>query len=108
MKEKVFLAYFSNQYNLWTPKRVSVNSLRDSSRGLREKIKPRFSEIHPRDIALLRLVNDCYDIRVLSENVGLNKSYFREVVNDRMNHTNRNIKKNDFYGLLNKLEVPLD
>ncbi len=96
---------FSEKYNIWTPKEVSVKSLRNFSRKLRNEITSRSLEVSPKKIALLRLVNDCYDIKSLSENIGLNKNYFNEVVNDWKNHK---AESKSFLGLLEKLKVPLE
>lgn len=96
---------FSERYNLWTPKEVSIKSLKKISKKLRNEIVSHSLEISPEKIALLRLINDCYDVKSLSENVGLNKNYFNEVAKDWENYKT-NLK--DFYGLLEKLEVPLE
>ena len=96
---------FSNTYNLWIPKYASVEALRNFSKGIKRKILENFAERSERNIALLKLINDCYDLKCLSENVELNSNYFAEVVKDWEGFGQ--IKSKDFRGLLDKLEIEL-
>jgi hypothetical protein len=96
---------FLDRYNLKLPKDISINGLRENSRKLREEIVYNSPDLNPRDVASLRLLNDLYDTRSLSHQVGLNQHYFSEVAKD---WEASKINKNDFYALLDNLEVSLD
>jgi len=96
---------FSNKYGLWTPENVSVGDLRQKSENLRKDIAPRFPEVSPMEVANLRLVNDCYDVRALAETVGLNAPYFGEVSQE---WRSEKVNADDFFGLLGKLEIQLE
>lgn len=96
---------FSENHDLWTPKIISIKHLKESLSKQREELSSRFPEISPREVASLRLYSDCYDVRCIATHVGLNKNYFDEVANE---WDGFNVKTKDFYGLLDKLKVPLE
>jgi len=97
---------FSERYDgLWTPSEVSVDSLKKQSEDLKKEVTSRFLGITPEEIAELRLVNDCYDVKCMASHVGLNKGYFKEVLKD---WKSSDLGTKDFYGLLDKLGVPLE
>ncbi len=93
---------FSKEYGISAPKDVSLENLKKESERLREGVVSRFSEVSPREVALLRLVNDCYDIQCLNDSVGLNKNYFNEVVKD---WKSSKTSVYSFYRLLDKFGV---
>lgn len=96
---------FADKYNLWTPDSVKLTDLRHRSQTLRADIAPRFPEVSPREVANLRMVNDCYDVKALAETFGLNAKYFGEVAEE---WRESKIKSEDFFGLLGKLEIQLE
>lgn len=75
---------FANSYELEIPKKEDVEAsfLRKTSEELVRDIVSRAPEISPKDVALLRMINDLYDISCLSENIPLNGSYLGEVLED--------------------------
>jgi len=90
---------FSDRYGLAIPQEKTLSSLKETSTKLRAEIISRTPEVSPRDVALLRLVNDMYDIKCLTDTVGINKKYFEEVLED-WGRIDR-----DFFTFLSQMEV---
>lgn len=80
---------FSNRYELKLPGKedAGVGSLRETSERLVKDIVSRAPEISPKDVALLRMINDLYDISCLSESITLDGRYLGEVLEDWSNVT---------------------
>lgn len=80
---------FSHRYGLKIPGKedVELSSLRKTSEALVKDIVSRTPEISPKDVALLRMINDLYDISCLSESIPLDGNYLGEVLEDWSNIT---------------------
>jgi hypothetical protein len=73
---------FSERYGLKLPLNKSITSLAIQAQKLKEDILPRGAEACARDVALLRLVNDLYDLKCLSEHVEVDSNYLKQVLSE--------------------------
>ena len=73
---------FSHSYGISIPHNHSLPDLRQNSDAIRADIVSRSGEAAPQDVALLRMLNDIYDIQCLNESVGINSRYLSEVLSE--------------------------
>lgn len=92
---------FAKKYDLKIPKK-NLTDLKKQSDNLISNMVSRFPNVSPSEVALVRLINDCYDIKSISEYQKIDKNYFNEVVRDWRRNENGRI---EIYNLLDKLEI---
>jgi len=96
---------FSRMYDVDFPKNMPQKDFKNVVDSLRADVLSLVDSASPRSVARLRLFYDVFDIKSLSKNVGLNKNYFEEVIEDWITS---DVRDSDFARVLNRYEIRLD
>lgn len=72
---------FKDKYNLQIPsEKESIESLRKISEELGAEIVSKAPQISPQEVANLRMINDLYDMKCLTNHANLDKKYLQEAL----------------------------
>lgn len=101
---------FDDNYGAVLPVQIrdmASTDVKKSADELRKSIIDRQAEVSPKEVARLRALFDCYDIKSLAKYAGINESYFNEVATDWAGRSMRHDVR-DFRSKLDSLGVSLE
>lgn len=97
---------FARSYGLNLPFHLATERLREYADSLRTDILQKLGNVYPEEVAKMRSIYDCFDIKCLADYVGLNRRYFDEVAREWKEELGKD--ESAFNGTLNRLNVVLD
>jgi len=103
-KTNRMLTFLESYEGLKLPEGDAMDKIKERAEAIRAKVLQHHANVDPTEVARMRLLFDCGDIKGLAHYAGLNKGYFAEGLKDWADTKDR---QNKFYATLDKLEVQL-